>query len=600
MTVLMSADQFRGELRAKRKPVGGVYRVSVAQPLPVDGAERTLRFCFSDGSVDRMNDTIAAAGWDLTDFSANPVALWAHDSSAPPIGGARNVGVEGDRLLGDIEFAPPETYAFADTIYRLVLGKFLRAVSVGFMPTRYAFVENDPERGFGIDFLEQALLEISVCPVPANPNALPEARRKGIDTRPLVEWAERTLDGDGKATLPRAELERLRRAAKEPTMTRPKPRRTAGKPDERASPDGWRERRRSHVGRRGGRQLRPRPGRRMRHDRPVRMFGPRRRRGWHRTPRKRSCWLALRRLLARRKDGGDPADDDLPVAHEDAIRLAHKCLRTSKAFITEGMTHHAKALSLLDGVVDALDTADPISRRRRTPTLMRRTAKGGATARARLRCETRLAGPDVPARTRRARYSGDLKRRSFEMETYNHNEHTSVAPPRPGQAVDELAAAGRHCRLSPPRRRRSRTWNARSASWTRAEKLAAKLARPIGCAGPGDVSEINPSQRTLSQIRGMDPRQGKLRGFDDYLSLARKGLDFTPRAGDAVPHASASNSSRSSSTTLARAATPTAAWCARRPAPARSIRPAAASWSRSISRPRSSCSRTTWARSSAG
>ena len=109
MTVLMSADQFRGELRAKRKPVGGVYRVSVAQPLPVDGAERTLRFCFSDGSVDRMNDTIAAAGWDLTDFSANPVALWAHDSSAPPIGGARNVGVEGDRLLGDIEFAPPDS-----------------------------------------------------------------------------------------------------------------------------------------------------------------------------------------------------------------------------------------------------------------------------------------------------------------------------------------------------------------------------------------------------------------------------------------------------------------------------------------------------------
>ncbi len=72
MTVLMSADQFRGELRAKRKPVGGVYRVSVAQPLPVDGAERTLRFCFSDSSVDRMNDTIAAAGWDLADFLGKP------------------------------------------------------------------------------------------------------------------------------------------------------------------------------------------------------------------------------------------------------------------------------------------------------------------------------------------------------------------------------------------------------------------------------------------------------------------------------------------------------------------------------------------------
>jgi len=48
------------------------------------------------------------------------------------------------------------------------------------------------------------------------------------------------------------------------------------------------------------------------------------------------------------------------VAHEDAIRLAHKSLTTAKAFMTEGMTHHAKALSLLDGVMDALD-ADPAS-----------------------------------------------------------------------------------------------------------------------------------------------------------------------------------------------------------------------------------------------
>ena len=69
---------------------------------------------------------------------------------------------------------------------------------------------------------------------------------------------------------------------------------------------------------------------------------------------------ALRRLLGRRKDDGAPSDDDLPVAHEDAIRLAHKSMRTAKAYMAEGMTHHAKALSLLDGVVDALD-ADPIT-----------------------------------------------------------------------------------------------------------------------------------------------------------------------------------------------------------------------------------------------
>ena len=118
----------------------------------MDGADRTLRFCYSDNSVDRMGDTISAAGWDLTDYVRNPVALWAHDSSAPPIGGGRNVGVEGARLMGDIEFAPPETYQFADTIYRLLLGKFLRAVSVGFMPTKHVFVQNDPDAALGHRF----------------------------------------------------------------------------------------------------------------------------------------------------------------------------------------------------------------------------------------------------------------------------------------------------------------------------------------------------------------------------------------------------------------------------------------------------------------
>jgi HK97 family phage major capsid protein len=63
---------------------------------------------------------------------------------------------------------------------------------------------------------------------------------------------------------------------------------------------------------------------------------------------------------------------------------------------------------------------------------------------------------------------------------------------------------------------------------TDAQARSAALARPAG-AGVGEITEINPSERTLSQIRGMAPR-GKLRGFDDYLSLARKGLDFTPHA----------------------------------------------------------------------
>lgn len=277
-----------------------------------------------------MGDTIDAAGWDISDFERNPVALWAQDSSQPPIGGARNVLVEGDRLLGDIEFAPPETYEFADTIYRLVLGKFLRAVSVGFMPTKHVFVENQPDRPWGIDFLEQSLLEISVCPVPANPNALQEARAKGIDTRPLIEWAERTLDSGGRVFLSREELQRLRKAAKEPIMAT-KPRARSGNvrrddgANETSPTDGG-----AVVGNRG---RGPDDQCGMTDPAECSVHGASR----EAPDADEKLLQRVRRLLAGLKDApdGDPglarearlSDDDPPMAHEDAIRLSHKALR---------------------------------------------------------------------------------------------------------------------------------------------------------------------------------------------------------------------------------------------------------------------------------
>lgn len=212
---LLGVEAFRAGMRAGARPSGGVFRVSALKPKAVDEKSRRIRFCFSDGSVDRSGDRIEPDGWDTASFLKNPVALWAHDSYAPPIGRAGNVGVEGDRLMGDIEFAAAEVYPFADTVYRLVRGSFVNAVSVGFLPIEYSFVE-EKDRPWGIDFKRQELLEISVVPVPCNANALAEARAKGIDTRPVVEWAERALDGGGKLIVSKRELERLRRLAKEP------------------------------------------------------------------------------------------------------------------------------------------------------------------------------------------------------------------------------------------------------------------------------------------------------------------------------------------------------------------------------------------------
>jgi HK97 family phage major capsid protein/HK97 family phage prohead protease len=118
-----------------------------------------------------MGDTVNPHGFELADFRRNPVALWAHDAEAPPIGRAANVRVEENALKGDIEFMSAELYPFADQIYRMYCDGFLAAVSIGFIPIEWSWTK-DPDRPFGIDFKRQFLCEISCCPVPVLASAL--------------------------------------------------------------------------------------------------------------------------------------------------------------------------------------------------------------------------------------------------------------------------------------------------------------------------------------------------------------------------------------------------------------------------------------------
>src|SRR5579871_5932232 len=159
---------------------GGAPAIRLAQTdalAAVDGEDRVVTFVFSDGSVDRYGDTIDARGWVLDNFRKSPVALFGHDSGSAEnvIGKARNVRVEGNRLVGEIEFMGADVNPVADSVYRMVKGGFLTACSVGFAPVEWSLTK-DKSRPGGIDFAKQELLEISVVPVPANPNAIALAR----------------------------------------------------------------------------------------------------------------------------------------------------------------------------------------------------------------------------------------------------------------------------------------------------------------------------------------------------------------------------------------------------------------------------------------
>lgn len=125
---------------------------SVAIEKAVDDS-RTLEFVISTGAVDRMGDTIDPKGWKLDAYRKNPVVLWAHDGGTLPVARASAVWVEGEALRARAEFTSPELNALGDKVFRMYREGFLNAVSVGFVPTKWAFAQAN-DRPFGIDFID--------------------------------------------------------------------------------------------------------------------------------------------------------------------------------------------------------------------------------------------------------------------------------------------------------------------------------------------------------------------------------------------------------------------------------------------------------------
>lgn len=255
--VYASIDEFRSAHGDERKADkfagtegGAEAKVLISPDAEVkvgSGDSRTLTFTISTATVDRAGDTIAVEGWKLENYRKNPVVLWGHDSADFPVAKATKVWIEDGKLMATADFVPkenPATGLHAEGILQLYKGGFLSAVSVGFSPLKYAFTD-DPQRRYGIDFIEQELLEYSLVTVPANAEALIQGRAAGIDVTAilahaervlrdgadtdrviclaedilkrdngaLLQWAERVLKANGQAIMSQERVSRIERAA---------------------------------------------------------------------------------------------------------------------------------------------------------------------------------------------------------------------------------------------------------------------------------------------------------------------------------------------------------------------------------------------------
>ena len=148
----------------------------------VDEDSRTVVAVISSASVDRDKEVLLPKGANFDNYLKNPVVLWGHQSSDPPIGKALWVKRGQKQITAKVKFATTER---GEEIWELFKGGYLNAFSVGFIPLKGHQPTPDEirkmpewaEARFVYD--EWELLEFSPVTVPANPDALRLALESG-------------------------------------------------------------------------------------------------------------------------------------------------------------------------------------------------------------------------------------------------------------------------------------------------------------------------------------------------------------------------------------------------------------------------------------
>ena len=199
-----------------------------------------LDFVASDATLDRFDEIITPSGWRLDSYQRNPVFQNAHQYGDIIFTLGRALITEVRTVAGRqalfqrIQFAV-EANPMARIAHNLYKGKFLNAVSVGFIPIRWldadgaehphraaaaslasprppagsgegqredtvtlSTINSQPSTNWRRRYLEQELLEVSAVGIPANPNALALACKSGVvaksDLRELADLIRLTLD----------------------------------------------------------------------------------------------------------------------------------------------------------------------------------------------------------------------------------------------------------------------------------------------------------------------------------------------------------------------------------------------------------------------
>jgi HK97 family phage prohead protease len=145
--------------------------------------DNTAIAAISTDAIDRDKEVMLPKGVDFENYNKNPVVLWAHDYSGTPVGKTQWIKQGRKYIKAKWEWADTDK---AQEIKQLWDGGFLGAVSVGFIVTKSheptpVEIKKNPEWAEVYRIIDEwELLEYSIVPVPANPEALAGIKDLGI------------------------------------------------------------------------------------------------------------------------------------------------------------------------------------------------------------------------------------------------------------------------------------------------------------------------------------------------------------------------------------------------------------------------------------
>jgi hypothetical protein len=162
--------------------------------------EGIVEYIASDQSLDSDGHIVSASGWVLDRFAKNAPFVDSHnyESLDRLVGAVQATRVEGKSLIATVKWAvdvPANTLAALG--WAMTRAGYLKAVSVGFLPIKYASrFSSEPHEWVAalaavgqpkdsparLVFLQQRLIELSSCIVGANPAAVAKAYKSGALT----------------------------------------------------------------------------------------------------------------------------------------------------------------------------------------------------------------------------------------------------------------------------------------------------------------------------------------------------------------------------------------------------------------------------------